>query len=226
MKKFVAMLLALMMIFSLAACGNTTPAPANEPVVEETPVEEPAEQPEEQPAEQPEEPEGYQGYVSELDAEGNYVRGDDEDIYEGALGNYEAMMAAAKEAETNDMRFVLEAQAEAYLLDSAVMQPNTTQGGAYTISRIAPRTRIAEILVDAALAVGAHVDVHDHHAVFGQMLAHQREELDRGHLEGDRDILIGVDEDHVVAFLDGLQIGATVVFRHLHRLGHGEVIPG
>lgn len=140
MKKFVAMLLALMMIFSLAACGNTTPAPANEPVVEETPVEEPAEQPEEQPAEQPEEPEGYQGYVSELDAEGNYVRGDDEDIYEGALGNYEAMMAAAKEAETNDMRFVLEAQAEAYLLDSAVMQPNTTQGGAYTISRIAPRT--------------------------------------------------------------------------------------
>ena len=38
MKKFVAMLLALMMIFSLAACGNTTPAPANEPVVEETPV--------------------------------------------------------------------------------------------------------------------------------------------------------------------------------------------
>ena len=32
------------------------------------------------------------------------------------------------------------AQAEAYLLDAAVMVPNTTQGGAYTISRIAPRT--------------------------------------------------------------------------------------
>ena len=49
-------------------------------------------------------------------------------------------MAAAKAAATNDERFVLYAQAEAYLLDSAVMIPTTTQGGAYTISRIAPRT--------------------------------------------------------------------------------------
>ena len=131
MKKFVAMLLALMMILSLAACGNTTPAPA-EPVVDETPAE--------QPAEQPAEPEGYQGYVSELDADGKYVRGDDEEIYEGALGEYEALMAAAKAADNNNDRFVLYAQAEAYLLDSAVMIPTTTQGGAYQISRIAPRT--------------------------------------------------------------------------------------
>ena len=143
MKKFVAMLLALMMIFSLAACGNTTPA-TTEPVVDETPVDEtpvdetPAEPGTEEPAEPVEE--GYQGYVSELDADGNYVRADDEDIYEGALGDYEALMAAAKAAETNDERFVLYAQAEAYLLNSGVMQPNTTQGGAYTISRIAPRT--------------------------------------------------------------------------------------
>ncbi len=139
MKKFVAMLLALMMIISLAACGNTTPAAPEQPVVDETPVDEtPVEEP--TTPEEPAEPEGYQGYVSELDAEGNYVRGDDEDIYEGALGNYEALMAAAKEAETNDERFVLEGKAEAYLLDSGVMQPNTTQGGAYTISRVAPRT--------------------------------------------------------------------------------------
>ena len=148
MKKFVAMLLALMMIFSLAACGNTTPTPAAETPVDETPVdvapvdETPVDAPvDEAPADEPPvEPEGYEGYVSELDADGNYVRGDDEEIYYGALGNYEEMMAAAKDAETNDMRFVLEAQAEAYLLDSAVMEPNTTQGGAYTLSRIAPRT--------------------------------------------------------------------------------------
>ena len=49
-------------------------------------------------------------------------------------------MEAAEAAETIDERFILEAQAEAYLLDSAVMIPNTTQGGAYTISRIAYRT--------------------------------------------------------------------------------------
>ncbi len=68
-----------------------------------------------------------------------YERADDEDIYEEVLGDFEALMEAAEEAETIDERFVLEAQAEAYLLDSAVMIPNTTQGGAYTISRVAYR---------------------------------------------------------------------------------------
>jgi len=142
MKKFVALLLALMMVLSLAACGGTpaNDTPADKPA-DNTPADKPAETtPTDAPADNtPVEDEGYTGYVSELQGD-EYVRGDDEEIYEGALGNYEALMAAAKEAETNDERFVLEAQAEAYLLDSAVMQPNTTQGGAYTLSRIAPRT--------------------------------------------------------------------------------------
>ncbi len=73
-------------------------------------------------------------------ADGEYVRGDDEEVYYEALGEYEELAMEAKAAATNDERFVLYAEAEAMLLDSAVMQPNTTQNGAYTISRIAPRT--------------------------------------------------------------------------------------
>lgn len=69
-----------------------------------------------------------------------YVRADDEDIYEEVLGDFEALMAAAEAAESIDERFILEAQAEAYLLDSAVMIPTTTQGGAYQIDRRAYRT--------------------------------------------------------------------------------------
>ena len=69
-----------------------------------------------------------------------YERAEDEEIYLELLGDYDELMKAAKAAPTNDERFVLYAQAEAALLDSAVMVPNTTQGGAYTISRIAPRT--------------------------------------------------------------------------------------
>ena len=69
-----------------------------------------------------------------------YVRADDEDIYEEVLGEFEALMAAAEAAESIDERFILEAQAEAYLLDSAVMIPTTTQGGAYQIDRRAYRT--------------------------------------------------------------------------------------
>ena len=69
-----------------------------------------------------------------------YERGDDEVIYSEVLGEYEALSEAAKKASSDDERFVLYAQAEAYLLDSAVMLPTTTQGGAYSISRVAYRT--------------------------------------------------------------------------------------
>ena len=69
-----------------------------------------------------------------------YVRGDDEQIYASVLGGYEELLDKAKAAANDSERFVIYAQAEAFLLDAAVMVPNTTQGGAYTISRIAPRT--------------------------------------------------------------------------------------
>lgn len=69
-----------------------------------------------------------------------YVRAEDEDIFQKVLGDYEAMMDKAAAEKNDSKRFVLYAQAEAALLDSAVMIPTTTQGGAYTISRVAPRT--------------------------------------------------------------------------------------
>ncbi len=81
------------------------------------------------------------GCVVLASAEGAvYERADDEDIYEEVLGGFQEYMDKAAAAATPDESFVYEAQAEAYLLDSAVMIPNTTQGGAYTITRIAYRT--------------------------------------------------------------------------------------
>ncbi len=85
-------------------------------------------------------PSEYTGYVSKLDADGKYVRGDDEAIYNGALAEFETLRQAASKETDPDKRFVLYAKAEAALLDSAVMVPTTTQGGAYTLSRVAPRT--------------------------------------------------------------------------------------
>ena len=72
--------------------------------------------------------------------EAAYVRGDDDEIYDAVLGDFTALMEAAEAAESIDERFILEAKAEAYLLDSAVMIPTTTQGGAYQIDRRAYRT--------------------------------------------------------------------------------------
>jgi len=69
-----------------------------------------------------------------------YERADDEDIYEEVLGDFEALMEAAEAAEDLDTRFILEAQAEAYLLASAAFIPTTTQNGAYSMTRVAYRT--------------------------------------------------------------------------------------
>ena len=134
MKKAIIMILAIVMVFAFVSCGKkadsttattaTTPAAtttttttttATTPAATTTPAAAPA-------------------------AEAKYVRGDDEEIYAAVLGDYEALLDEAKNAATDSERFVIYARAEAYLLDSAVMIPTTTQNGAYTISRIAPRT--------------------------------------------------------------------------------------
>ena len=115
MKRILAMLLAVVMVLSLAACAakeeNTATTDATTaPAATDAPV------------------------------DVVYERADDEEMYASVLGDYEELLAAAEAAETVDERFVLFAQAEAALLDSAVFIPTTTQNGAYTISRVAPRT--------------------------------------------------------------------------------------
>ena len=142
MKKILAMLLVVCLIASLfVGCKPTTPTDTD-PTIETQPVDTPAPSEDggdDTDTEPSEEPEGYDGYVSEL-VDGAYVRGDDEEIYDSIYGEFSALMEEARNAESNDDRFVLEAKAEAVLLDTATMIPNTTQGGAYTISRVAPRT--------------------------------------------------------------------------------------
>ena len=111
MKRILAMLLAVVMVLSLAACAAKEETPATTAAT--TPATEP---------------------------EVVYERADDEEMFDAVLPGFEDMLAAAEAAETVDERFVLFAQAEAALLDSAVFIPTTTQNGAYTISRVAPRT--------------------------------------------------------------------------------------
>ena len=141
MKKLLALLLAVAMVLSLAACGGSKndTADNSEPVIEENTSSETTEPTDAtEPTETGDEG-GYEGYVSEL-VDGAYARGDDEEIYNSIYGEFSALMEEARSAESNDDRFVLEAKAEAVLLDTATMIPNTTQGGAYTLSLVAPRT--------------------------------------------------------------------------------------
>ena len=140
--KTLALVLALVMVLALAACGGTPATPATDaPATDEpTPVDVPET---DEPTDEPEEPVEDEPVMPEysFDNDGEYARVDDEDVYEWALGEYAELLADAEsEDNTVDERFVKMAKAEAALLDSAVMIPNTTQNGAYTISRVAPRT--------------------------------------------------------------------------------------
>ena len=130
--RLLALILALAMVFALAACSkepaDTPENPGNTGTTED---------PGNTGTTEPPEDEGpkYLTY-----GEGTYERQDEEEVYEFVLGDYAELMEAAKAAKTVDERFVLFAQAEAVLLDSAVMIPTTTQGGTYQIDRRAPRT--------------------------------------------------------------------------------------
>ena len=69
-----------------------------------------------------------------------YKERDDKEIFDRILGDYQKLHdEAAKIADDSD-RYVKYAEAEAELLDAAVMSPYQTQGGNYAITRAAPRT--------------------------------------------------------------------------------------
>ena len=151
MKKFtkiMSLVLALVMMLSLAACGGnstdeTTPAtePGNEAV------------------------EYVYPYADLLD---NYDELSSA-IYADVLGEFQSTYEKAYEAETVSERYALMALAEAKLLESGVMLPTTTAGGNYAISRAVPYTsssqmwgndadRYHNLLVATELITVAHRD--------------------------------------------------------------------
>ena len=123
MKKILAMLLAVAMVLSMAACGskNTPSTEATTPVATDATV-------------AGEAVEYVYPYADLLD---NYDELSSA-IYEDALGEFLSTYEAAYEAETISERFALMAVAEAKLLESGIMLPTTTQGGNYAISRAVP----------------------------------------------------------------------------------------
>lgn len=120
-KKVLSVILAAAMVLTFAGCEKETPATVSIDVATPSST-------------------SVDTTSTDVASDVTYVRADDEEVYETVLGGFEALSEAAKAAKSIDERFVLFAEAEAYLLDSAVMIPTTTQGGAYTINRIAPRT--------------------------------------------------------------------------------------
>ena len=123
MKKFLALLLALTMVLSLAACGgNNTPAPTDAPVDDATDA-----------------PEAVTYVDPYADLREDYDALS-EAIYMDELGDFYEAYEAAKGAETVSEKYALMAIAEAKLMEAAVFLPLTANGGNYAISRVAPNT--------------------------------------------------------------------------------------
>lgn len=122
LKRVLCALLALVMVLGFVGCKNngddkTTPAPnnTNKPAESEVPA-----------TAVPTTPLPTGDYNAMSAA-----------IYDAQLGAFNTLYQAAKEEQNVSKRYALMAQAEAKLLEAAVLIPGTTNGGNYGLSRVA-----------------------------------------------------------------------------------------
>ena len=125
LKRVLCALLALVMVLGFVGCKNngddkTTPAPNNTDKPAESEV--PATTVPTTPL-----PTGDYNAMSAA-------------IYDAQLGAFNTLYQAAKEETNVSKRYALMAQAEAKLLEAAVLIPGTTNGGNYGLSRVAKRS--------------------------------------------------------------------------------------
>lgn len=125
LKRVLCALLALVMVLGFVGCKNdgddkTTPAPnnTNKPAESEVPA-----------TTVPTTPLPTGDYNAMSAA-----------IYDAQLGAFNTLYQAAKEEQNVSKRYALMAQAEAKLLETAVLIPGTTNGGNYGLSRVAKRS--------------------------------------------------------------------------------------
>lgn len=125
LKRVLCALLALVMVLGFVGCKNngddkTTPAPnnTNKPAESEVPA---------NAVPTTELPTGDYNAMSAA-------------IYDAQLGAFNTLYQAAKEETNVSKRYALMAQAEAKLLEAAVLIPGTTNGGNYGLSRVAKRS--------------------------------------------------------------------------------------
>ena len=120
MKKFLAMLLALIMVMSMAACGAKTETPA----------------PTAAPATEPAGPvyvDPYADVADDYDALS-------EAVYMDVLGEFNTYYETALAESNVSKSRALMAIAEAKMLSAGIFLPTTSQGGNFAVSRVAPYT--------------------------------------------------------------------------------------
>ena len=137
MYRLLALVMAMAMVFGLAACGNSAPAA---PAADSAPAASNDAAPAEDAAAPAEADTRLAAEVYPETFDASTWTDVSKEVYDAALGEYLEYYTEAKEAEDLSERFALMAIAEAKIMESGVMIPLTTRGGRYSISRVAPRT--------------------------------------------------------------------------------------
>ncbi len=122
MKKFLAMLLAVSMILSMAACGNKTETPSA-PAAAET--------------------QAAAAAATYVDPFADVADDYDElsqAVYDHVLGDFYTYYMEAQEETTDAMRYAKMAIAEAKMLSAGIFLPTTSNGGNYKMTRKVPYT--------------------------------------------------------------------------------------
>lgn len=119
MKKFLSLVLALAMVFSLAACGGNGDTPASNPPADNSQA----------PSQNAGEPAAFTPVTYDYEA-----------IYNETLGEFYDIYMKAKEAVDVNERWALMAVAEAKLLETGAVSLTNCRGGNYAMSRVVNRT--------------------------------------------------------------------------------------
>ena len=129
MKKLIAMLLALVMVFGMVACGAKDDAPAADAPAADAPAAD-------APAADAPAAEAVADPFAEIEDYDELSSA----VYEHVLGEFYEYYMAAQEATNTSERYALMAIAEAKLLGAGVFLPTTSQGGNYAMTEVAPYT--------------------------------------------------------------------------------------
>jgi len=153
MKKLMSLLLALALVISMAACGGNTDTSTKssdsatsasedttasaDATTESADDQTDSTESEATPVEV-DDRKAADVYNEEVDWEAYHAKS--EELYDANLGEFYDLYNEALEAENNSERWALMAKAEAKFMESSMLIPNTTQGGNFAITRVAPKT--------------------------------------------------------------------------------------